>query len=378
MRVLILSCKTGGGHNAAGKAVQEAFERQGDEAVMLEYLTLAGNRVNDVVGDAYIGIAKNTPWLFGIIYCLGMRVGRLLFQLGIKSPVYYANALMAGHLAAYLKEQHFDAILMPHLYPAETITHIRRNPQKYGDILPMTFSVGTDYTCIPFWEETDLDYYIVPHHDLQAEYVSRGVPRHKLLPLGIPVSLRCNQPQDVEGLKKKLSVKPHQKCILVMGGSMGFGDLNALVAALKNNIRHCHIIVVCGNNHKMERTLRARYIFAENVSVIGYTKYVAALMKMSTVVYTKAGGLTSTEAAVSNCPIVFTDSIPGCEDCNRRFFVKRGMGVSGDSVSAQVAQGRKLLNNAEARERMRAAQKAQINANAAKDICRKVHVLCNK
>ena len=48
-------------------------------------------------------------------------------------------------------------------------------------------AVGTDYTCIPFWEETNLDYYVIPHEDLIPEYVKRGVPEEKLLPYGIPV-----------------------------------------------------------------------------------------------------------------------------------------------------------------------------------------------
>ena len=45
MRILILSCNTGGGHNAAGRAVKEIFEKNGDEAVLLDYLCLAGNKV---------------------------------------------------------------------------------------------------------------------------------------------------------------------------------------------------------------------------------------------------------------------------------------------------------------------------------------------
>lgn len=40
MRILILSCNTGGGHNAAGRAVKEMFEKNGDEAVMLDYFAL--------------------------------------------------------------------------------------------------------------------------------------------------------------------------------------------------------------------------------------------------------------------------------------------------------------------------------------------------
>lgn len=49
-------------------------------------------------------------------------------------------------------------------------------------------AIGTDYTCIPFWEETDLDAYFLPHEDCVSEYVHRGIPADRLYPYGIPVS----------------------------------------------------------------------------------------------------------------------------------------------------------------------------------------------
>ena len=51
-------------------------------------------------------------------------------------------------------------VVMPHLYPAETITYMK---SKREWNLPLTVAVMTDYTCIPFWEETECDYYIAPH-----------------------------------------------------------------------------------------------------------------------------------------------------------------------------------------------------------------------
>ena len=50
MKVLILSCKTGGGHDAAGFAVKEALEARGHEAYMFDYLTLVGEKVSETVG----------------------------------------------------------------------------------------------------------------------------------------------------------------------------------------------------------------------------------------------------------------------------------------------------------------------------------------
>ena len=73
---------------------------------------------------------------------------------------------------------------MPHLYPAETITYMKRKGMK----LPLTVAVMTDYTCIPFWEETDCDYYMIPHESLIPEIVKRGIPEEKLVVTGIPVA----------------------------------------------------------------------------------------------------------------------------------------------------------------------------------------------
>ena len=61
---------------------------------------------------------KIAPGLFGLLYKIGMLVSRLLRR----SPVYYVNGKMAVYLAAYLKKHPADVIVMPHLYPAETIT----------------------------------------------------------------------------------------------------------------------------------------------------------------------------------------------------------------------------------------------------------------
>lgn len=91
MKALILSCNTGGGHNSAGRAIAEAMTWRGDEAYVLDYLTLAGEGVSRIVGDGYVQIVKKTPRLFGIAYKLGMGVSRITR----KSPVYYMNGRMA-------------------------------------------------------------------------------------------------------------------------------------------------------------------------------------------------------------------------------------------------------------------------------------------
>lgn len=77
MKVLILSCKTGGGHDAAGMAVKEELEAEGHEAVLFDYLVLAGQKVSQTVGDVYVNTVKKAPLVFGLAYKLGMAVSRI-------------------------------------------------------------------------------------------------------------------------------------------------------------------------------------------------------------------------------------------------------------------------------------------------------------
>lgn len=50
MKVLILSCNTGGGHNAAAQAIAEAIREHGDCAEVLDYLSLAGKEYRNWSG----------------------------------------------------------------------------------------------------------------------------------------------------------------------------------------------------------------------------------------------------------------------------------------------------------------------------------------
>ena len=182
MKILVLSCNTGEGHNAAGRAMVEWARLLGHEAEMVDMMGLAGPRVSKMVGGAYVETVRCAPRVFHALYCAGGK----LSSSERRSPVYYANRLVAEPLLRYLEKHPADVILSPHLFPAETLTYIK---EKGLASLPV-LAVSTDYTCIPFWEETRCDGYILPHPDLMEEYVHRGIPAEKLFHLAFP----CGRP----------------------------------------------------------------------------------------------------------------------------------------------------------------------------------------
>lgn len=362
MKFLILSCNTGEGHNAAGRAVMEWAQRMGHEARMEDMMLLAGQRVSRMVGGSYVGMVKHAPGAFHMLYQAGGKLSSAKRQ----SPVYYANRFLAKPLARYLEKHPADVIVTPHLFPAETLTYMKRRGMTDIPVL----AVGTDYTCIPFWEETRCDGYILPHPDLMEEYVHRGIPAEKLFPLGIPVRPAFSEPETREEARQKCGLPQDGKAYLVMGGSMGFGKIHLFVSELlRQREPGDSVVIICGSNQSLEKTLKKLFGASERVHILGFTREVHRYMAACDVIFTKPGGLTSTEAAVRRIPIVHTNPIPGCETANLEFFGSRGMSLPARKIQEQVEAGKGLLEASE-REKMRKAQRDNIDPQAAVKLIR--------
>lgn len=369
MKALILSCNTGGGHNSAGLAMKERIEAEGGEAYFFDYLVLAGGKVSQIVGESYVKLVKRTPVIFGLVY----RLGALVSKITKRSPVYYINGMMAKYLNEFLKLNDFDVIIMPHLYPMETITYMKRK----GMELPLTVAIGTDYTCIPFWTETECDYYMIPHKELTDEFMKGRITREQIYPSGIPVSMRYTEPFDKndakEELYESLGIKTDHKerLLLVLAGSMGAGNLKTLtrvIYLLKK--RRDRMIVICGTNELIKKRLIHIFRKKDSVTVLGKTEEMPLFMKAADVIYTKPGGLTTTEAAVTGSALVLTNPIPGCETKNRRFFCSHGLCASGRNLYAQAAAGLRLLSDGEKVKKMMEKQHEVISRSASYEIFR--------
>ena len=369
MRILILSCNTGEGHNAAARAMKQRIEYEGHEAVLLDYMRLKSERASRVVSNGYINAAKYAPRLFGLAYSLALKIS----SPRRKSPVYWANRFMGKYLRAYLAENDFDAIIITHLYPAEALTYLK----KRGELRQKVMAIATDYTCIPFWEETDCDWYIAPHRGLIPEYVSRGIDERRLHPCGIPVAMEFARREDAREARRRLGLAVDAPVYLIMGGSMGFGKIQAFANALCRIKREEEqVVIICGNNRRLHRFLSRELASLPNVHVLAFVGNVWEYMAACDVLYTKPGGLTSTEALVGNVPFIHTAPIPGCETRNRQFFAQNGLSLSAKGILSQLELGQMLMESESEREKMRAQQRAFAQPDASAQIFRLIQHEC--
>lgn len=362
MKVLILSCNTGGGHNAAGRALYEEFHRRGIDCEFLDTLSFAKPRASKQASSIYINVTTKMPFLFQAAY----NIAHWISSPHRKSIVYAFNRKYADKLGDYIEEHQFNAVVMPHLFPAEAMTYL----QKHRQFRVRTYAVATDYTCIPFWEETNPDYFIIPHRELTREFVRHGIPHEKLIPLGIPVQRTFGVRRNQAEARQALGLPADGKLIMVMSGSMGFGPLGKVTAKLRKEYgTRLSIAVLSGSNEKLREKLKKQFAPYPNVFIIDYTDQVSLYMDAADLLLTKPGGLTSTEAAAKKLPLILTDPIPGCETMNASFFARHGMALLPTSQKAYLDAVKTLLDDPQACAQITHAQEAYVSPQSATQIC---------
>lgn len=365
MRALILSCGTGGGHNAAGQAIADELKRRGHQATAMDIYQLAGEKTARLIGDAYIKLVQKSPEAFGVIYAMGDAYRRL----PVHSPVYWANKRMAACTRQYLSEHRYDVILMTHMFPAQILTNLRK--EHKGERIPPAILIATDYTCIPFMEEAVCDYYVIPSEELREEFSGKGIPGERILPFGIPVRAEFAE-ITAEEARKRLNLDPAKKYLLLSGGSIGAGKIEEAMDILQGYLeeRPDHaLITICGNNQKLYELLTEKYGANPQIRLIQSTPDMAAYMRVCKAFLTKPGGLSSTEAAVCGVPLIHLPPIPGCESRNAEFFFYHGMSLYALNLQEELLPALKRLESEDVCAQMRQAQSRCINGCATGALC---------
>ena len=363
MKVLLLSCDTGCGHNSAARAVGEAFDRIGVENKLVDPLSFDECRAGDIASAVYTEILRKAPGLFGALY----KMGDIYSSTKITSPVYLANKVYSERLGRYIAENRYDRVVCTHLFPMEAVTALK----KRGFSVPC-YGVLTDYTCVPFFEETKLDGYFIPHDDLRHEMILHGMPQSRLISTGIPVSERFSKHVPKSEARERLGIPQNEKMLLVMSGGVGCGNIYELcgeIASMKNNFR-AYILV--GRNNEMKEEIDRRFGSSGRIKTVAFTDDVNLYMNAADAMISKPGGLTSTEAAVSGIPLVQLLTYTGCEAKNIEFFSSRGMSLKADGLHEAVIKALSLMNSPERSAKIIAAQRQNSYADAADRIAVRV------
>lgn len=363
MRLLILTCNTGEGHNSATGAVEEIAALHGAVCERADALAFLSKTVSRLASAAFVRLYRSMTGLWQKSYDKFAQDAAT----DSETPSLVARLIATGalRLRKYLRENDFDGVLCTHTFAAIMLTYaLKKQPLDVPCAL-----LCTDYTYYPFLSDQSLPHCLIAHEDLVDLFVACGMDREKLHVTGIPVRRVFRAAGDRALARKTLNVSEDALNVVLMCGSMGCGPMEELARALsailpKNGL----LTVCCGTNKKLFSALEKAAL--PGVRPLGFTRDVPLWMDSADLFITKPGGLSITEAANHGTPLLLMNVVGGCETPNFRLFLEKGFAEGVEDPKDAPALCRELLSSPERRAAMVERQKAYFCEDAALKVWR--------
>lgn len=360
MKVLFLSVTAGHGHNQTAKSAMEYMKQQGIECKMIdtfEYINLA---LSESIARGYLISTKFTPAVYGRLYRLAENKEKNNAKFSISK---LTNSLLSRKLINCINEYGPDVIVGTHIFAAQIISHMKNK----GLFKCKTIGIVTDFTVHPFWEDTDLDYYITASEQLNNQVAKKGIPLEKIKSIGIPIQMKFSEKIEKSQAREKLGIED-KYTIFMMGGSMGYVDVLPLVKKIDALDFDFNLICVCGNNCRLKKKIELTKT-TKKVYTYGFIDNVDLFMDASDIIMTKPGGLTISESLAKELPMILVNPIPGQEDRNVDFLLNNGVAIYITKTYPVDEAIYQLMINDWRRKHMIDAIRHIKKPNASKDFC---------
>jgi len=364
-RALIVSLSLGGGHGKAGEVVAAAVRElaPGWETRCVDLRDHMAPWLRAAYVGGYLWAIRRMPWLYGFLYRhpprrRGGTLPRGALRLGLRG------------YEQLVRDYEPRVIVCTQLTASEATDRLRALGVYQGP----TATVVTDFDAHPAWRADHIDVFFVPDEALRERFVGLGIAPGRVEATGVPIDPAFERDFPVAELKARHGVRPGVPVVLLMGGSLGLGSLEAAVRRLLAPGRPLDLLVVAGHNRRLQARLERLAGAAQasgrqsRLRVFGFVDFVAELMAIADLFVSKPGGLSMTEAATMGLATLAIAPLAGQEQANAAHLEAQGVVRwlrRGESLAAAVDG---LLADEPARQRLAAAAAAYARRHSARRI----------
>lgn len=339
-KILITYASYGSGHKTVANYIYEYFKEHGDYDLkivdVMDYASLIG-KIN----------LKLFNMIFKFQFSLPATIGYELSDNKIVTAPYkiYTKACLNKQLQKDFLEYNPDLLIATHFFGGIMMGSINKKYHTKTKII----TIITDYCSNCMWIQNHKyeDYIVVSNEIVKQEVLKFGVDEKKICPFGIPLSSKFKVTDDKEKIKLKYNIKNNKPIILFFGGgSMGSSfTYNYLKTLLKLKL-DINIIFVAGKNVELQNKVNDLVMKENtpNITVLGFTNDVSNLLNIATLVITKPGGLSVTEALEMKTPMILIPGNGGQENYNANFVTKNKFGLR-VRTPFQLSRVMKKINN---------------------------------
>ncbi|MDD5476815.1 MAG: glycosyltransferase [Candidatus Omnitrophica bacterium] len=362
-RIILMYISEVSGHRSATLAIEKAIKelRPDTEILSINAFNYTNPISEKVINRIYMEVIKRTPKLWDYLYDNPSVVKGLE---NIKRRIHKSNS---PKLKKLFDRFNPDLVVCTQAFPCGMVADYKK---AYGLNLPLV-AVLTDYIPHSYWVYEKVDYYITPSEDVSARLEKKGVPSSKIKALGIPFDHKFNQKIDKESVFHKLKLNPQKPVILIMGGGQGLGPIKTIVKSLEKSQNNIQELIVAGTNKKLFNSLKRKIKhYKKDIHLFGFIQNIHELMRISNLIISKPGGVTTAEVLSMGLPMIIVKPIPGQEINNTNFLTHKGAAIKVDKPEEVHQIIDDLLNNRTRLEQLKLAALRIAKPGASMDIAK--------
>jgi 1,2-diacylglycerol 3-beta-galactosyltransferase len=361
LHLVFLFSDTGGGHRSAAQAIIGALEHGYPNQFTYEMVDIFRDVAPpflDRIPDIYPPLSRR-PKLLGQIFHLSDDPRRIRRILKIIWPY------IRSSLNRLLLESPADLFVSVHPLINVPLGHAL---EKAGSNTPWVTVVTDLVTTHTTWFCSQASLIVVPTEKAYQVGLKCGISPGRMKVVGLPVAEEFSQRNsDPREIRARLGWPLDPPVVLLMGGSEGVGQLEAIAVAIDEARLPVTLVIITGRNKALHQRLEARS-WKISTWVYGFVQAMPDFMQAASILLTKAGPGTISEAICSGLPVILYSRLDGSEDGNVRYLVDHGAGMWAPRADLVVANVLRWLDHPEERAQAASAGLALARPQAAQEI----------
>ena len=362
-RVLIVSASIGGGHVAAGRALEAAFGEAGVPARHVDLLDYTSAPFRALYRRSYFDLVRTAPEM---VEFLGRRLDRSPTELPARSR---RVGRRLARLASYQLPRWVDA------YRPDLVVHTHflstgvLGSRRTGAV-PQAVVV-TDYGAHALWLAPDVARYFVAAEEVAVHLRASGVDGARVAATGIPVDPRFARLETPSAARARLGLPPDVQVLLVSLSGLDAATAARLLEEVKRTPWPLRVQAICGRSSDLLEVATAAAADPSDlvrIDAFGMRQDVPTLLAAADLVVGKPGGLTVAEALAAGRPFVVVDPYPLQEEANATFLLEHGAGLRVEPLTTLPHKLGTLLRDPARFAAMRDAARAVGRPHAARDV----------
>ena len=342
-RVLIVTASVGAGHNAAANAIAAGLAASPNrpQVDVLDVLTLAPWSFRVYYAKGFAIAVSRLPAMYGMGYRLtnhpqGPRLGLME-----RRRLWHERRAM-WKFRRYMQDLRPDIVVHTHFLAPPILSHMSGT----GRFNAPQFVVVTDHDPHRFWYAGDIKQWFLPSDTGLEKFIRWGFDRDAITVSGMPIHPKWSQEPDRDKVLSDWRLPANKKVVILSGGTdFTCGPVVKTARGILQLCPEISLVVLGGRNKKLLGKLARLGSEVDGLFPVSFTDRISELVWVSSLMVTKAGGITTAECLAAGAAMILPTPVPGQETDNETYFRNNGAAVVTRNYGDVPGEVRRLLDN---------------------------------